>query len=103
PKLRHDINFDADLHFRPNHEGEKGRRKQDRSNQFWNALEEQLTDFVVDRDTFHLKYGDGSNWCLPTLLGAVKGIMETLVPQRDRAYLDEGFDVDLLMQQFNKG
>lgn len=103
PKLRHDINFDADLHFRPNLEGEKGRRKQDRSNQFWNALEEQLTEFVVDRDTFYLKYGDGSDWCLPTLLEAVKGIMQTLVPQRDRAYLDEGFNVNLLMQQFNRG
>lgn len=103
PKLRHDINFDADLHFRPNLEGEKGRRKQDRSNQFWNALEQQLTEFVIDRDTFYLKYGDGSDWCLPALLGAVKGIMQTLVPQRDRAYLDEGFDVNLLMQQFNKG
>ena len=103
PKLRHDINFDVDLHFRPTLEGEKGRKKKNRSDQFWTVLEEQLTKFMVDRDNFHLKYGHGSDWCLPTLLKTVKGIIQTLVPQRDHAYLDDGFDVSLLMQQFNKG
>lgn len=38
PKLRHDINFDTDLHFRPNLEGEKGRKKKNRSDQFWSVL-----------------------------------------------------------------
>ncbi|SPO05673.1 related to SOK1 protein [Cephalotrichum gorgonifer] len=103
PKLRHDINFDPDLHFRPNLEGEKGRKKQDRANQFWHMLREQLTDFVVDRDTFHAKHGHGDDWCLPSLLKAVKDIIQTLVPQRDRVYLEEGLNVGLLMQQFNRG
>lgn len=103
PKLRHDINFDPDLHFRPNLEGEKGRTKCDKANQFWNALQEQLTAFVVDREAFYNKYGDGDDWCLPSLLKAVKEIIQTLVPQRDRVYLEEGLNVELLMQQFNRG
>lgn len=103
PKLRHDINFDPDLHFRPNLEGEKGRTKYDKANMFWNALQEQLTAFVVDRETFHAKYGHGDDWCLPSLLKAVKEIIQTLVPQRDRVYLEEGLNVELLMQQFNRG
>ncbi|AEO61397.1 hypothetical protein MYCTH_2311515 [Thermothelomyces thermophilus ATCC 42464] len=102
PKLRHDINFDPELHFRPNLDGDKGKRKQEKANQFWNTLYEQLVLFVTDRETFHARYGHG-DWCLPVLLRAVRDIIETLVPQRDRQLLNEGLNVDLLMQQFNRG
>ncbi|KAK4205804.1 T-complex protein 11-domain-containing protein [Triangularia verruculosa] len=102
PKLRHDINYDPELHFRPNLDGEKGRRKQEKANQFWNALLDQLILFVMDRETFMSRYADGE-WCLPSLLRAVRDIIETLVPQRDRELLNEGLNVDLLMQQFNRG
>lgn len=101
PKLRHDINFDPELHFRPNLDGEKGRRKQEKANQFWTTLRDQLTLFVVDREAFKREHPN--DWCLPILLRAVKEIIQTLVPQRDRDFLDEGFNVDLLMQQFNRG
>ncbi|KAK3371563.1 T-complex protein 11-domain-containing protein [Lasiosphaeria ovina] len=103
PKLRHDINFDPELHFRPNLDGEKGRKKQEKANQFWNALLDQLMQFVTDRDGFHRSYGKDEDWCLPLLLRAVKEIIQTLVPQRDREFLNEGLNVDLLMQQFNRG
>ncbi|EGX93206.1 T-complex 11 [Cordyceps militaris CM01] len=103
PKLRHDINFDPELHFRPNLDGEKGRKKQDRASQFWRALKRELTMFVADRPTFYATYGRSDDWTLPTLLKAVKEIIQTLVPQRDRHFLDEGLNVELLMQQFHKG
>ncbi|RSL56011.1 hypothetical protein CEP54_009066 [Fusarium duplospermum] len=103
PKLRHDINFDPELHFRPNVEGDKGRRKHDRASVFWTNLKEQLVEFMVDRPSFYEKYGTGDNWCLPKLLKSVKEIIQTLVPQRDRQFLDEGLNVDLLMQQFHRG
>jgi hypothetical protein len=103
PKLRHDINYDPELHFRPNLDGEKGRRKQDKANQFWNALKTELTEFVMDRPSFYEKHGESDNWCLPALLRAVKDIIQTLVPQRDRPLLEEGLNVELLMQQFHKG
>lgn len=103
PKLRHDINFDPELHFRPNLDGEKGRRKQHKADQFWASLKKQLTLFVTDRDTFVSTYGEDAQWCLPRLLRAVKDIIQTLVPSRDRRHLSEGLNVDLLIQQFNRG
>ncbi|KAI1766852.1 T-complex 11 [Hypoxylon sp. FL1150] len=103
PKLRHDINFDPDLHFRPNVDGEKGRRKQEKANQFWNMLTEQLQLFIMNRDEFMIRFGQGEDWCLPQLLNSVKEIIQTLVPQRDRMYLEEGLNVELIMQQFGKG
>lgn len=103
PKLRHDINFDPELHFRPNLDGEKGRKKQERANQFWRTLKEELGEFIMDRAGFYAKHGDSSDWTLPSLLKAVKDIIQTLVPQRDRQFLDEGLNVELLMQQFHKG
>ncbi|KAL7944444.1 T-complex protein 11 domain-containing protein [Trichoderma barbatum] len=103
PKLRHDINFDPELHFRPNLDGEKGRRKQDKANQFWRTLKQELSEFIIDRPTFIYKHGDSDEWTLPILLKAVKDIIQTLVPQRDRQFLEEGLNVELLMQQFHKG
>lgn len=105
PKLRHDINFDPELHFRPNLDGEKGRRKQQKANLFWDALEKQLGDFVnpETRMKFIEECGPGKEWCLPSLLKAVKEIIQTLVPARDRVYLDEGLNVELIMQQFYQG
>ncbi|KAH7192302.1 T-complex protein 11-domain-containing protein [Fusarium flagelliforme] len=103
PKLRHDINFDPELHFRPNVEGDKGRRKHDRASIFWMTLKEELLEFIVDRDSFYAKHGTGDDWCLPKLLKSVKEIIQTLVPQRDRQFLDEGLNVELLMQQFHRG
>lgn len=103
PKLRHDINFDPELHFRPNVEGDKGRRKHDRASIFWTTLKEELVEFIVDRDSFYAKHGTGDDWCLPKLLKSVKEIIQTLVPQRDRQFLDEGLNVELLMQQFHRG
>lgn len=102
PKLRHDINFDPELHFRPNLDGDKGRRKQDKANQFWTTLRQQLESFVANPIEFQDQYHN-RDWCLPLLLRSVKEIIQTLVPTRDRAYLDEGLNVDLLMQQFNRG
>jgi hypothetical protein len=103
PKLRHDINFDPELHFRPNLDGEKGRKKQERANHFWKALKADLTQFITDRPAFYESHGETDDWTLPTLLKAVKEIIQTLVPQRDRHFLEEGLNVELLMQQFHKG
>jgi hypothetical protein len=100
PKLRHDINFDPDLHFRPNLDGEKGRRKVQRANDFWDTMKAQLQSYIMNRDQFEKEIGE---WCLPATLKAIRGILETLVPQRDRVSVEETFNVDLLMQQFRKG
>ncbi|TVY18747.1 Protein SOK1 [Lachnellula arida] len=101
PKLRHDINFDPDLHFRPNLNGEKGKQKTQQASHFWKTMQLQLQEYISNREQFEA-LGE-KEWCLPATLKAIRGILETLVPQRDRASVEETFDVDLLMQQFRKG
>ena len=101
PKLRHDINFDPDLHFRPNLDGEKGRRKKQKADDFWKTMRSQLQNYLLDREAFERDLGD-LEWCLPATLKAIRGILDTLVPERDRASVEETFNVDLLMQQFRK-
>lgn len=102
PKLRHDINFDPDLHFRPNLDGEKGRRKTQKANDFWDTMRRQLRDFQTHGEQFEQELGT-AKWCLPATLEAIRGILETLVPQRDRSSVEESFNVDLLMQEFRYG
>jgi len=104
PKLRHDINFDPDLHFRPNLDGEKGRRKTEKQDGFYETMRIQLGDFLTNQEEFERQLGpEDANWCLPATLKAIRGILETLVPQRDRSSVEESFNVDLLMQQLRKG
>lgn len=102
PRLRHDINFDPDLHFRPNLDGEKGRKKTQKSSHFWDTMREQLQQYLTRRDEFEAQIGN-DDWSLPSVLNAIRGILETLVPQRDRASVEETFNVELLMQQFRMG
>ncbi|KAH8800839.1 T-complex protein 11-domain-containing protein [Xylogone sp. PMI_703] len=102
PKLRHDINFNPDLHFRPNTDGEKGKRKFQKANEFWDTLGNQLREYFTNRKEFEQQHG-ATEWALPAALTAIRGILETLVPERDRASVEETFNVDLLMQQISKG
>jgi hypothetical protein len=102
PKLRHDVNFDPDLHFRPNLDGEKGRRKTQKANDFWDCLREQLEAFTKDQAAFMADLA-GRKWCLPLTLHAIGDILATLVPPEDRPMVEEILNVDLLMQQFGKG
>lgn len=102
PKLRHDINFDPELHYRPNIDGEKGRKKSQKATDFWDLLSAQLQQYLTNREQFEREVGDG-DWSLPATLKAIRGILEALVPQRDRASVEETFNVDMLMQQFRMG
>ncbi|MCO5598597.1 hypothetical protein L7F22_052694 [Adiantum nelumboides] len=42
PQLRHDLVFDADLQFRPNFDGERGKRKRDVCNKYWRAVQREI-------------------------------------------------------------
>lgn len=100
-RLRHDINFDHNLQFRSHLDGEKGRRKRVKVEQFWVILRDQLQEFVATPGPFQKHFGQ--DWCLSVLLKEAKDIFRTLLPPRDRVYLDEGFNVELITQQFYNG
>ncbi|KAK8011787.1 hypothetical protein PG989_000047 [Apiospora arundinis] len=102
-RLRHDLNFDRDLQFRPNWDGEKGRKKQAKADEFWANLRGQLQEYITAPASSQQCLGMDRDWCLPVLLKEVKEILHTLVSSQDQVYLDEGFNVELIMQQFYKG
>ena len=102
PKLRHDVNFDPDLHFRPNWDGESGRRKVQKANDFWNRLRAEMNEFMAHPVAFEGKLA-GKEWSLPSTLRAIGEILGTLVPPEDRSTVKETLNVELLMQQFKKG
>jgi hypothetical protein len=102
PKLRHDINFDPELHFRPNLDGVSGRRKAQKATDFWNRLRTQLQTFVQDPVAFENELANRP-WCLPLTLQAIRDILGTLVPPDDRHIIEDVLNVELLMQQFRRG
>ncbi|KAM0132352.1 hypothetical protein ACHAP3_006389 [Botrytis cinerea] len=49
-KLRHDVKFDSDLHFRPNLDGENGQRKNHKADALWKLMMSQLSGCLNDRE-----------------------------------------------------
>jgi hypothetical protein len=115
PKLRHDVNFDRELHFRPNLDGARGKEKIKSANDYWKALEAEL--YMLDlSQRARAQPNDGSvspgYWeslmrasrkRLPSVFKVVRDILVTLVPDQDQAKITERLDVDLLIQQINNG
>ncbi len=119
-KLRHDVNFDRELHFRPNLDGEKGRRKLEQADGYWKAL---VAEFVMClsanepppslRRHYHnvvaalqeqpkTNLGDIPKR-IPLMFGTISDILKTLVPLHHHSMIDERLDLPILMQQINKG
>ena len=114
PKLRHDVNFDRELHFRPNLDGSKGRQKLRLAEEYWKALEGELFLLgLVHKQRRDLQqpqneaYWQGilasSQIRLPKLFHAIRDILKTLVPDCDQKSIGERLDVDLIMQEVQKG
>ncbi|RLM01046.1 hypothetical protein CFD26_108898 [Aspergillus turcosus] len=112
--LRMDANFDRDLHFKPDLDGEKGRRKRKEAGDYWEAMaaeiaiysfcanqNEDATD-ATDEDqqddlpqTFEPR--------LPAMFETLQDVLKTLVPERDHPSVTQNLEVALLMQQVRKG
>lgn len=112
PKLRHDVNFDRELHFRPNLDGSKGRQKILQADQYWRALEAELFMHNValvrrmsspGNEEYWDRIGRGSLVRLPKIFAAVRDILKTLVPDYDQKAVKERLDVDHIMQQIQNG
>ena len=114
PKLRHDVNFDRELHFRPNLDGARGKEKIKSANDYWKALEAEL--YMLDLSQRARAQPNGTDdpgyWeslmrasrkRLPSVFRVVRDILITLVPDQDQAKIMERLDVDLLIQQINNG
>jgi len=113
PRLRHDINFDSELHFRPNLDGTKGQEKQMQAEKYWHALEAELEFYAfLLGDTNATPFKWSKEWTkhfrisqqrIPVMFATVKDILRALMPDRDQERVNEALDVRLIMQQIERG
>jgi hypothetical protein len=91
PQLRHDIVFDPQLQFRPNLDGERGKRKKMLAEKYWQAIGEDCEALV-----------SGSATAPPRLIlmfSTLREILLSLLPAKNRSQVDAVLDPELLMQQ----
>lgn len=114
PRLRHDVNFDRELHFRPNLDGSKGKEKMMKAEDYWKALEGELFmyGFVQGRmrdssqpqdEVYWKEVLAGSEKRLPKVFDAIRDILKTLVPDYDQNAVSERLDSEFTMQQIKNG
>lgn len=107
-KLRHDVNFDRELHFRPNMDGERGHRKRHAQIRYWRAISIELH---LIYHVLRSELGQSSKACLVetcsrrlrAMFENIKDILKNLVPERDQSDVDEHLDVAMIMQQISHG
>lgn len=112
-KLRHDINFDRDLSFRPNLDGAKGQGKLRATGQYWKALVAELRLYERLFQGNPLPPGlKQTNWeaithhaerRLPTMFQTIRDVLRSLVPDQDHSIVAELLDVSMLMQEVERG
>lgn len=114
PKLRHDCNFDRELHFRPNLDGPKGRQKMKLAEEYWKALEGELLVYSIvhrrRRDPQDTQ-GEEHWWAvlcacqkrLPQVFRTIRDVLKSLVPDRDQKAIVARLDVELIMQEILNG
>lgn len=97
PQLRHDILFDPQLQFRPNLDGERGKRKKNIIDNYWGEIEKECHNIFVMKN-FNLK-----NSRIPSLFITLRDILLSLLPYKDRNNVNDIMDMDLLVQQLSIG
>ncbi|KAF2201985.1 T-complex 11 [Delitschia confertaspora ATCC 74209] len=116
-KLRHDVNFDRDLSFRPNLDGTKGQEKMKAAKRYWNALCAELELFTVLFRQNPLNDPRNDPWQdahfrelvkyakrrIPIMFQTIREVLKSLVPDRDQSRVDEHLDVAMLMQEIENG
>lgn len=101
PQLRHDILFDPQLQFRPNLDGERGRRKKSIIEKYWSEVEKECKQFFALRTSSSSQPPKITR--LPVLFSTLRDILLSLLPVKDRLPVNEIMDIDLLVQQLSHG
>jgi hypothetical protein len=111
--LRMDANFDRDLHFKPDLDGEKGKRKRKEANDYWDSMAMEIAIYAYraanpDDDADEKSSRDSNSKRvfeprLPAMFETLQEVIKTLVPERDHPSVMQNLEVPLLMQQVRKG
>lgn len=113
PKLRHELNFEREVAFRPNLNGPKGEQKIRHAREYWEALVVELAVYMVRCHRLPPAVLSGwlvrpasildVRWRLPRLFETIRDILKTLVPAAEWAAVEQRLDVELLMQELDHG
>ncbi|GAB7355013.1 hypothetical protein MBLNU459_g5619t1 [Dothideomycetes sp. NU459] len=114
PKLRHDVNFDRELHFRPNLDGSRGKQKLKNADEYWKALVAELelyrtiggqlfTCESAQDEEYWSRMMQASQKRMPGMFETIKEVLKSLVPERDQPIVNDRLDVPMVMQQISKG
>lgn len=111
--LRMDANFDRDLHFKPDLDGEKGKRKRKEAADYWDSMAMEIAIYAYraanpedDVDEKSLRDNNSKRTFeprLPAMFETLQEVIKTLVPERDHPSVMQNLEVPLLMQQVRKG
>lgn len=100
PKLRHDVVFDSQLHFRPNLDGTRGRRKKEMADMYWQMVLRECEVLLLGSPKWRQSdMFSPTPRKLPILFSTMRDILLTLVPKTDRMDVEAILDPPLLMQQ----
>lgn len=108
---RMDANFERDLHFKPDLDGEKGRKKRRDSVDYWDAMAAEIRVYAyyaprqIENNIESCCDGEGSRFepRLSAMFETLQDVLKTLVPERDHPNIMQNLEVTLLMQQIQKG
>lgn len=105
PYLRHDLNFDSDLNFRPSGNAKIGAQRLLRNQTYWLAIKQELASYLRYRQLSK----PGSSFTsgpfskvflqLRRMFLTIQQIIVTLVPEDRRASIRVRLDPQLLLQQ----
>ena len=119
-RLRHDLNFEREVSFRPNTCGDRGKRKKLEADTYWEALITEFAIYITQRQSESSNPSSSepvstSLWLqrppslrhvplrLPGMFKAIQEILKTLVPGSEWTMIDDRLDIDLILRQLEKG
>lgn len=113
--LRHDLNFDPKIQYRPTTHGVRGEIRMTEALEYWNAMGTELAGWFMDQ---------GKCCCcwttlrsspidkrpirttlrrLPNMFESVREILKSLLPECEWSAIDARLDIDLLIQELEYG
>ncbi|KAI4088024.1 MAG: hypothetical protein LQ344_006399 [Seirophora lacunosa] len=118
-RLRHDINFEHEIMFRPNTYGTRGARKKREEDRYFEALAIEFEFYIrrqicppsfpsrrpsgLSTTTPQTKLQTGAPRRVRRMIGCLRDVVKTLVPAAKWQAIDDQFDVDLRMQELEHG
>ncbi len=113
PRLRHDIHFDRELHFRPNIDGGKGEEKQKQSADYFKAIQAELyiegfvramlaqTTSSKEAEKW-IEIGVASEKRVLHVFATIRDVIATLVPDTHQQTVKDRIDPEFMVQQIKR-